>query len=95
MLLGTDSNEAMISVPKKIARFISDQKYYYGFAEEKVNGEHVEMKFFTYSYAYFARWLMMFGKEVRILYPNELQKVAQEHATELHHHYTSNEVRVI
>ncbi|MEQ8339413.1 MAG: YafY family protein [Cyclobacteriaceae bacterium] len=87
MIVGTETREVIIRVPKKVGRYIGNQKYYYGFAGESIIGDMVEMKFYTPSYDFFARWLLMFGKDVTIISPDELQLVVEKLVVELQKHY--------
>lgn len=88
-LLGTDAKEATIIVSSMVARFMGEQKYYQGFIEErKLEDGRFEMKFVTPYYDYFARWLMMYGKEVEIVSPSELQGRAATLAKELLEHHS-------
>ena len=83
---GTDVKEARIAFTRKVARWIQEQRYYYGFVEEKVKGEVVEMSFMTHHYHHLARWLMMFGTEAMVISPKELQEQLVAFAQELVEH---------
>ncbi|WP_462247622.1 helix-turn-helix transcriptional regulator [Ekhidna sp.] len=89
-LLGTDANEATIVCTAMAFRFMGEQKYYHGFVEEKklADGRY-EMKFVPPYYDYFARWLMMYGNEVEITSPSELQGRAATFAKELLSHHSA------
>ncbi len=87
MTIGTETSEVRIQVTKKVGRYIGNQKYFYGFAGEKELEDMIEMKFYTPSYNFFARWLMMFGNDVNIISPEELIQEAENHALELQQHY--------
>lgn len=87
-LIGTDAKEAIVRTSATVARFMGEQKYYMGFVEEKkLEDGRYEMKFVTPSYDYFARWLMMYGKEVSIESPSELMGLAATFASELMTHH--------
>ncbi len=73
MIGGTDALKANILFTKKVTRYIVDQKYYYGFVQEKITDDGVEMEFLTPNYEYLARWLLMFGNDATVIGPNELQ----------------------
>ncbi|MEQ8906340.1 YafY family protein [Ekhidna sp.] len=89
-LIGTDAKAATIKCTAKAARFMGEQKYYQGFVEEsKLEDGHYEMKFVTPYYDYFARWLMMYGDEIEILSPSELQGIAATFAKELLEHHSA------
>ena len=88
-LPGTDAKEATIIVSSMVARFMGEQKYHQGFIEEKkLEDGRFEMKFVTPYYEHFARWLMMYGKEIEIVSPSELQGRAATLAKELLEHHS-------
>ena len=88
-LLGTDAKEATIICSAMVARFMGEQKYYQGFVEEiKLDDGRYEMKFVTPYYDYFARWLMMYGNEIEIVSPSELQGRAATLSKELLEHHS-------
>ncbi len=87
MLGGTDAKEATIRFSKKEARFIQDQKYYYGFLEEKEVDDAVEMKFVTPHYEFLARWLLSFLDEITVLSPSELQGLMASYSHQLAEHH--------
>lgn len=62
-----------IAVPKKIARYIQNQKYYYGFVSETIKKDIVEMTFQTMTIEGFARWLLMFADQAEIIEPSYLK----------------------
>ena len=73
-----------------VARFMGEAKYYQGFvSERKLEDGSFEMKFTPPYYDYFARWLMMYGKEVEILETSELMGIAASIAHEIADHYSS------
>lgn len=82
--------EVSIKVTDQVARYISDQKYYYGFVSEKEASDGVEMIFMVWEVAYFARWLLMFGKEVVILSPEALFEEMRKMSQEIYSHYNLN-----
>ncbi|MCP4459662.1 MAG: YafY family transcriptional regulator [Cytophagales bacterium] len=88
-LIGTDAKEAEIRCSKMVARFINDSRYYHGFVEEERQGDHIWMKFVTPDYQNFARWLLMFGNEVEILGPSELQGLIATLSKELFDHHSA------
>lgn len=89
-LLGTDAKEAVIICSAMVSRFMGEQKYYQGFAEEtKLEDGRYQMKFVTPYYDYFARWLMMYGNEIEIVSPSELQGRAATLAKELLEHHSA------
>lgn len=73
-LTGTDAKEAVISVEKKFAKFFGEQKYNYGYLDEEEKDGRVEMRFFTPSYEYLGRWLLMYGDLIEIVRPDILRE---------------------
>ncbi len=89
-LIGTDAKEAIIKVSSLVYRFMGESKYAQGFVEEKrLEDKNYELKFVTPHYDYFASWLLMYGKEVEILGPSELQGIAAKLAAELAEHHSA------
>ncbi|MFY0689828.1 MAG: YafY family transcriptional regulator [Cyclobacteriaceae bacterium] len=86
-LSGIERNEAIVQFHSKVARFIDDQKFHYGLAEEKRVGEWVEMKFYTPSYDSFSRWLMSFTEMVNVIAPFELKHALQQNIQKLVDHH--------
>jgi predicted DNA-binding transcriptional regulator YafY len=72
-----------------MARYLGNQKYYYGLVEEKIcDNNQVEYTFMNnYPLEYFARWVLMWGNDVEILSPDDLLVRMKELARELKEHY--------
>lgn len=87
MLGGTDAKEAVIQFSKSVVRYIDDQKYYYGFLDQKEVGEAVEMKFVTPQYEFLARWILMFVDQATIIAPAELQGLVSKYARKSAEHH--------
>ena len=63
-----------ILVDKKVAKFLSGSRKSYGFIEERVQQNEVEMTFMIDDIDnHFARWYMMFGDYAKILEPEALK----------------------
>ena len=89
-ITGTDAKEATIIVSGTASRFMGEQKYYMGFVEEeKLEDGRYKMKFITPYYYHFARWLMMFGRDIQIEGPSELHGIAATLAKELLEHHSA------
>ncbi len=58
-----------IAVPKMVARYLQNQKYNYGFVSEIEKDNRIEMTFKTMSIEGFARWMLMFADQAKILEP--------------------------
>lgn len=85
----TDVSEVRVHFSKNTARVIGDQRYYYGFIDEKKVDDGVEMTFMVGECDYFARWLLMFTDSVRILNSEQLENQMQELIDQLASHYAS------
>lgn len=84
--------EAKVRFTKSVARYTVDQRYYNGFQEEEVFEDAVEMKFLTAEIEYFARWLLMYGNDVTIVYPDELRvRICEISESTLKHHLAISE----
>lgn len=89
-VMGTDAKEAIIECSPMAIRFMGEQKYYMGFAEErKLDNGNYEIKFMTPYYDYLASWLMSYGTGAKIISPPELQGIAATIAKELLEHHSS------
>lgn len=70
-----------------IAKLINEQKHYYGFVEEVVNKKGTEMIFMISSLGLMARWLISFGKDVKVISPQKLEANIKKLIDELKNHY--------
>jgi predicted DNA-binding transcriptional regulator YafY len=77
-LMGTDALEAIIEVKARTARFMSDQKYDFGYMSEEPNGEWIKMTFSTPSYNYFCRWLLSYTDSIRLVAPEALTQTMSD-----------------
>ncbi|MEL7003408.1 MAG: YafY family protein [Bacteroidota bacterium] len=85
--------DAKVRFTKQVARYTTEQKYYHGFQEEEVMEDAVEMKFLVGEIDYLARWLLMYGNQVTIIYPEELRiKICQVGEEAFRHHSASERV---
>ncbi len=87
IVYNTDLKPACVRFERRIARFIQDQKYYFGFVEEKPVGGQLEMQFLTASYDYLSRWLLSFTDGVTVVSPAPLREVIRNHARRLADHH--------
>ena len=79
--------EVVVLFKKEVARFIKDEKYYYGFLREEPAGDCIRMHFLVTSHEQFGRWLLMFTKYVSVESPDELAAAMDKYATEIQQHY--------
>ena len=83
-----DMTEVSIRMKKETALYVISQKYNYGFvSQEDVGKKEVRMRFLTWHMETFARWLLMFTKDVTIESPNELVTRMQQLLEELKEKY--------
>ena len=87
LISGSELEKAEIKVDKSVVKYLGDQKYYHGFIKEEALSNSIQMTFMTPSLEYFARWILMFGKEITIISPKELTLIAKELVQELRSHY--------
>lgn len=64
----------VMTVDKKLLKYIGEQKYYNGYVSEREIGDQIEMTFLTSSEEGFARWYLMLGDQAEILKPLSLKK---------------------
>ncbi|MBS1916124.1 MAG: YafY family transcriptional regulator [Bacteroidetes bacterium] len=62
----------VINVRKDVARYLRQQKFYYGFVSEKETGGNMQMTFLTAYIDPFIRWLSMFADYAEIVSPASL-----------------------
>lgn len=88
MVLFKNLKPAVIRFDKHTAGFIREYKYYYGFVDQIEDGDYVEMNFMVPGYDYFARWLLTFTDQIRVISPSILKdKVGSlAHTAYLHYH---------
>lgn len=87
MVYESDVKPACVRFDKKSMPFVGDEKYYYGFVEEKKLDRQVEMHFLTASYDMLAHWLLGFVDTVEVVSPEPLRKIMADHAERLYAHY--------
>lgn len=87
IVYATDLKPACLRFEHKIARFIQDQKHFFGFVKEKTFEGMVEMEFLTASYDHLARWLLSFSDGVTIVSPEPLKAIIRQHARRLIEHH--------
>jgi predicted DNA-binding transcriptional regulator YafY len=73
----------VLRFPASLAIELSEQKYYYGFIEEKTSTDFVEMTFITDSFHWMTQWVMAFGNKVKIVSPQEFTDYIKERIAEL------------
>ena len=84
-----DLQEVLILFDKRIVKFLQEQKYLNGFVSQEECELAVRMKFLVHNIEYFARWLLMYGDEVRVESPEELKTRLREIAGKSSAHHQS------
>ena len=69
------------------ARWLQEQKYFYGIVEEKMGETHVEMSFLYHNLNHFSRWLLMMGKSATVVEPEDLKVLIRKQIQELTEHH--------
>ena len=87
ILRDTELQEIKVKFEEDAARYITEQRYYYGFIEEKRQENGVVMTFMTGGLNFFARWLLMFGNGAEVLEPPALKHEMYALLNELNQHY--------
>jgi len=87
MIKSSELQEVMIRIDKTVARYLGNQKYYYGYVREEDLGECVRMHYVTSSLEYFGRWLLMYTHHVTIESPEALISVMRDLTEEIRQHY--------
>ncbi len=80
---GTEVEIVKVLFPKKFSKHVEESKYYYGWVDEEETGDQVEMKFATMSLELIARWLLMSGKNFKVVSPKSLNNRIKELILEL------------
>ncbi len=83
-----DFKEITVWFSKDIARFVGDQKYWHGWAWEKIVDDGVEMTFLTPSIEYTSRWLLTWGTQIRVIKSDEMKLALKEISEQLFKHYS-------
>lgn len=78
-----------VRVNASVAKFMGEQRYYYGLVEERHLNEQkqIELTFLYNSLEYFGRWLIMWGNNVEIVTPEALMVTMKDLANEIREHY--------
>ena len=87
MVYSSDLKPACVHFDQAAARFARDQKYYFGFVEQKELDGQIEMHFLTASYEGFARWLLSFVDAIEVISPDSLKAVMRKHTRRLYDHH--------
>ncbi len=89
IMQGSPLLEVKVKLEKAVRRYISTQKFYYGFMGEEEDGDHLLMTFMTPNLEYFGRWMLMYGTSMTAVSPPALKEELKKLVKELHKHYLS------
>jgi predicted DNA-binding transcriptional regulator YafY len=67
--------EVTVWFDNSIASSLASVKNYFGYVDEKVKGNGVEMNFAVNDYNYIARWLLSYSDKIKIIKPMELKQI--------------------
>ncbi len=70
-----------------LLEYAEKRKYYFGFIDQIVREDEVQMKFLNTSLDFVARWLLQFGDQATVLAPVELIDLMQSLTERLYKHY--------
>jgi predicted DNA-binding transcriptional regulator YafY len=73
----------VIRVDKDMVQYLTEQKYYNGFVNERSVGDKVEMTFLTSSTEYFVRWFLLFADKADIVSPDSLKTMLSKKLSEI------------
>ena len=79
--------KVVVSFNKVLAKYIQEQKLYFGFVNEEVKEQNIEMTFLTSSPRYLSKWIISFGKDATVISPSTLKDEIRMLITELQKHY--------
>lgn len=86
------TQEAVVCFEKSVCRYLSEQRYGYGFVSQEDLGTQVRMRFQTAHLHTMARWLLMYGNSVTVEHPPRLLEWMQTLAGEISEHYLKSTV---
>lgn len=79
--------KVIVSFNKRVAKYIQEQKLFFGYVSEEAKGEHVEVTFLTPSLHYFAKWIISFIKDATVIKPAALKEEVRTQLALLQEHY--------
>ena len=87
LVRGTELIEVELAIDKTVARYISEQKYTWGFVSQERTEDAVVMKFLTPNLEFFSRWLISLGDAAAINSPDLLKEEVHNRIAELQRQY--------
>ncbi len=91
MVCDSELQEVVVVFKKEAAKFLGEQKYYFGFLREEKKPNGIRMYFLTSHLEGLSRWLLMFTENVTIEKPAALAQLMQQHIEDLTIHYDLGE----
>ncbi len=85
-------HEITLRFSHEAAQFVDEQRYYYGFVEQYVTDEGVEMIFLVPFLPYFAGWLMQYTNGVEVLKGDELRPIIKTLLNTLTDHWNPQQL---
>jgi predicted DNA-binding transcriptional regulator YafY len=76
-----------VKFQNKTAKYVNQQRYYFGFVAERKEKAYTEMDFMVSSLSYIARWLLAFIDEVEVVAPVRLKKLMHSYSKRLLAHH--------
>lgn len=67
-----------IHTSREMARYMYWDRQYFGFVSEEMKDDGVEMLFHTANIHHFARWILMFADDVKVLEPSFLKEMMRD-----------------
>jgi predicted DNA-binding transcriptional regulator YafY len=89
VVVAEDLIPATVNFRNRVAKYIREQRYYFGFVSERKNDAYTQMDFMVSSLSYFSRWLLSFVNEVDVVTPARLKTLMVTHSKHLFEHYDS------
>jgi predicted DNA-binding transcriptional regulator YafY len=83
-------HEVVVWFNGEIVRYMGDQKYWHGWADEREVDGGLEMTFLCSSLEYFCRWLLIWGNGAIVKKPDQVKNRVQELVEELHEHHSNS-----
>lgn len=71
--------KVVVNIKKQAAKYLQEQKRYYGFVSEEEMDDNIQMTFLTPSFDMFIRWFLMYADVGEIIYPKSLTAMLKEH----------------
>ena len=80
-------HEIKLLFSREAAQFVDEQRYYYGFVEELITDEGVEMTFLVPYLPYFAGWLLQYSDGVDVVSGDEIRPIIATLLASLSEHW--------